>query len=165
MTRLWLTLGLETGRCLWRRHLALLVVLTASVIGAAGLLAAKVDASESVLLGISFYAPFALGLVVMSGLVSDERASGLVPGAAQRGAEAGQQEERMEPLGRAEFGSRQCDRLAHSMSARIDAADVVADLGGAVRRQAGQSDDAVVGAGGVDDQAWRCRTSCRAGRG
>ena len=42
-------------------------------------------------------------------------------------------------------------------------ADDVADFRGAVRRKSGDGDDAVVGAGGVDDQAWRCRTSCRAG--
>ena len=78
MSSLWLTLGMETTRCLLRRHFALLLGLAVSVAVAAALLVAKAGISEAFVLGMSFYAPFALGLVVMSGLVSDERASGLI---------------------------------------------------------------------------------------
>jgi hypothetical protein len=56
----------------------LLLGLAASVALAAGLLVAKAGISEAFVLGMTFYAPFALGLVVMSGLVSDERATGLI---------------------------------------------------------------------------------------
>ena len=99
-------------------------------------------------------------------LRAEHRAAGdQAPGALERLAEAGDEIERMKPLGRAERRhARLRAALGHSASARISAADRLADLGGAVGRQAGQRDDAVVGAGGVDDQAWRCRTSCRAGR-
>ena len=78
MSNLWLTLGTETARCLWRRHLPLLLGLAASVALAGGLLVTNARISEAFVLGMSFYAPFALGLIVMSGLVSDERASGLI---------------------------------------------------------------------------------------
>jgi hypothetical protein len=73
---LWLTLWAETGRCLLRRHLALLALIALSALLGATLLFAGLEQGESIILGMAFYAPFLSGLIIMSGLVSDERASG-----------------------------------------------------------------------------------------
>ena len=84
------------------------------------------------------------------GEIADRRRS--APGARATTGRARSAGKGMEPLGRAE--RRRCQvGLAHSTSARICSRIDVADLGGAVRRQGRAGDDAVVGAGGVDDQA------------
>ncbi len=75
---LWFTLLAEGKRCLVRRHYMLLVIMAATALLAAILLAAGIDNGELILLGFAFYAPFTAGLVVMSGIVSDERASGVI---------------------------------------------------------------------------------------
>ncbi|MEX2281066.1 MAG: hypothetical protein WEE89_01110 [Gemmatimonadota bacterium] len=75
-SNLWVTLVLETGRFLLRRHIPLFVVMAMSAILGATLLFAGIEYGESIVLGMAFYAPFIAGLVIMSGLVSDERASG-----------------------------------------------------------------------------------------
>ena len=73
---LWTMLAMETGRCVLRRHFPLFALMALSAIIGATLLLVGIEFGESIVLGMAFYAPFITGLVIMSGLVSDERASG-----------------------------------------------------------------------------------------
>lgn len=78
-SRVWPTLAAESARYWMRRHRALVPAIAVTTL--AGMLSAitgKVDHAQTLIAMIAFFAPFLGGLVSMSGIVVDERESGLI---------------------------------------------------------------------------------------
>lgn len=76
---IWRTVAQETSRYWLRRHRSLITgVCAAALVATLMAVAGHFDEARSVLAATVFYAPFIAGLMAMSGIVSDDRESGLI---------------------------------------------------------------------------------------